>query len=63
MGTWRVCEIFRARQGIRARLGIRAHPGLGSFRLSFNQSRKASWKKSPGFLDNVANSVLAEFSG
>ena len=56
MGTWRVCEVFRA--GLR----IRAHPGLGSFQLSLDQSRKASRKKSPGFLDNIANSVLAKSS-
>lgn len=53
MSTRKVCETFRA--GLRGSGTTQTKDAFSSL----GQSRKASWKKNPGFLDDVASSRSA----
>lgn len=57
MSTWKVCETFRA--GLRRSGTTQTREAFSSL----DQSRKASWKKNPGFLDDVASSRSAQELG
>ena len=56
MSTWKVCEFF---PGWMKGLSL----DQGSFELSLDQSREASWKKGGGFLDDAINSTTQSSEG